>query len=214
MHKIISNQNSTICIKNSIDENIFTHLETNSYDNIFVITEKEIFNIYHKHEIFKKDFKIITISNNSYPIKSLAMIDKIIYDLNINKCGRHSLLIGFGGGVVTDLVGFIASIYMRGIKHIFIPTTLLGMVDASIGGKTGVNTQLGKNLIGTFKHPEYIYIDSDFLQTLEQQYMIDGFAEIIKYGLIKDKNLFLQVIDEFHKCINQEDYEILCMSEN
>ena len=137
------------------------------------------------------------------------MTHLIINDLTKGGCTRNSLIIGFGGGVITDFSGFIASIYMRGIKHILIPTTLLGMVDAAIGGKTGINTQFGKNLIGTFKNPEYIYIDSFFLKTLKQKCMIDGFAEIIKYGLIKDEILFFQCIDNFHKCINHEDYEIL-----
>tara|TARA_B110000438_G_scaffold302194_1_gene359150 strand:- start:17 stop:1075 length:1059 start_codon:yes stop_codon:yes gene_type:complete len=208
MHKIISNFNSKICIKNIIDENIFDYLNTTSYDYVFIITQEQIFNLYNDHEIFQRGYKVIKIQHNQ-PIKNLEMTHLIINDLTKGGCTRNSLIIGFGGGVITDFSGFIASIYMRGIKHILIPTTLLGMVDAAIGGKTGINTKFGKNLIGTFKYPEYIYIDSFFLKTLKQEYMIDGFAEIIKYGLIKDKNLFFQSIDNFHKCINQEEYAIL-----
>jgi len=105
-------------------------------------------------------------------------------------CGRDTLLIALGGGVVTDLVGFIASTYMRGISYISVPTTLMGMVDAAIGGKTGVNTRAGKNLIGTFYQPEEIFIDLDYLETLPLKERNEGLTEVIKYGLIRDRRLF------------------------
>ena len=109
----------------------------------------------------------------------------------------NSLIIGMGGGVITDMVGFIASIYMRGIDHILVPTTLLGMVDASIGGKTGINAQKGKNIIGTFKQPETVIIDPVFLNTLNTGQIINGLAEVIKYGLICDDKLFFYIKEKF-----------------
>ena len=207
MHKIVIN-NSKIYMKNLINENIFSNLTTNIYDHVFVITEETVFNIYQDHEIFHKGFKVVNIKQNQ-PIKTLETSQIIINELSNLGCTRKSLIIGFGGGVIMDFSGFIASIYMRGIDHIFIPTTLLGMVDAAIGGKTGVNTKFSKNLIGTFKNPEYIYIDSIFLNSLNKKDMIDGFAEIIKYGLIKDKDLFFESVKNFKTCINHKNSKIL-----
>jgi 3-dehydroquinate synthase len=104
-------------------------------------------------------------------------------------CARDTLLIGIGGGIVSDMVGFIAATYFRGIKFILIPTTLLAMVDASIGGKNGVNTVYGKNLIGTFYMPEAVFIDTNILKTLPKKEMMNGYAEIIKYGLLCDETI-------------------------
>ena len=208
MHKIKFNNNNVVYIKNKIDENLFINLKTDNYDHVFIITQKKLLHLYSDHEIFQKEYKLITLENNEN-IKNLNNVDKIINELIINNCTRKSLIIGFGGGVITDLVGFIASIYMRGINHIFIPTSLLGMVDASIGGKTGVNNTLGKNLIGTFKHPSIVFIDYSFLKTLDKQTLIDGFAEVLKYSLIKDENFFLKIINHFDDCINFIDIDIL-----
>ncbi len=103
---------------------------------------------------------------------------------------RNSLLIAFGGGVVGDIAGFVASTYMRGIKYIQVPTSLLAQVDSSVGGKTGVNHPLGKNMIGTFYQPSLVLIDIDNLRTLPQREFYAGMAEIIKYGIIADRALF------------------------
>src|SRR5690606_24514080 len=103
------------------------------------------------------------------------------------------LIINLGGGVVTDMGGFIASVYQRGIDFINIPTTLLGMVDASIGGKTGIDLGNLKNQLGVFATPKAIYTDITFLETLETREMVNGFAEMIKHALIKDSNLWLKL---------------------
>lgn len=103
---------------------------------------------------------------------------------------RDSLLVAFGGGVVGDITGFVASTYMRGIRYIQVPTTLLAQVDSSVGGKTGVNHPLGKNMVGTFYQPSLVLIDVDTLRTLSQREFNAGIAEIIKYGVIADKGLF------------------------
>lgn len=104
--------------------------------------------------------------------------------------GRDTCLIALGGGVVTDLVGFLGATYCRGIPVIYIPTTLLSMVDASIGGKTGVNTPHGKNLIGTFTQPHAVLIDTNMLTTLPNDEWQNGIVEIIKHALIADRDLF------------------------
>ena len=106
------------------------------------------------------------------------------------KFGRETLLIGLGGGVVTDFTAFLASTYMRGVRLILVPTTLLAMVDAAIGGKSGVDTPFGKNLIGTIYHPSHIFIDPALLSSLPEQEWIHGLAEILKYGLIADPSIW------------------------
>jgi len=104
--------------------------------------------------------------------------------------GRKDLVINLGGGVVTDMGGFIASIYKRGVDFIHIPTTLLGMVDASIGGKTGIDLGMYKNQLGVFSNPKAIFVDKSFLETLELEEMLNGFAEVLKHALIMDVSLF------------------------
>ena len=105
-------------------------------------------------------------------------------------CGRDTCIIALGGGVVTDLAGFVAATYCRGIPVIYIPTSLLAMVDAAIGGKTAVNTPYGKNLIGTFTQPQAVFLDIDTLSTLPEHEYINAFAEVIKHALIVDPNYF------------------------
>jgi len=103
---------------------------------------------------------------------------------------RSSLLVALGGGVIGDITGFVASTYMRGIRFVQVPTTLLAQVDSSVGGKTGVNHPLGKNMIGTFSQPSLVFIDIDTLRTLPDREFYSGMAEIIKYGVISDGRLF------------------------
>jgi 3-dehydroquinate synthase len=106
---------------------------------------------------------------------------------------RQSFVIGLGGGVVGDLSGFVAAIFQRGIPHVQIPTTLLAMVDSSIGGKTGVNTRDGKNLLGAVHHPALVIDDVDLLKSLQPRKFNQGFAEIIKHGIIADAEMFAEL---------------------
>ena len=114
-----------------------------------------------------------------------------IYEALINaKLTRSDLLIALGGGVIGDLAGFAASSYLRGIKFVQIPTSLLAQVDSSVGGKVAVDLSQGKNLVGAFYHPKAVIIDPDVLNTLPDHFISDGMGEVIKYGCIKDKELF------------------------
>lgn len=122
--------------------------------------------------------------------KSLKMAERIYKALLRFGLDRQSFLVAFGGGVVGDLTGYVAATYMRGISYIQIPTTLMAQVDSSIGGKTGVNLPEGKNLVGCFWQPEAVFIDIKFLNTLPKRELKNGLAEVIKYGIIKDKKLF------------------------
>ncbi len=122
--------------------------------------------------------------------KSLDWFEKISAFLLQNNCGRDTCLIALGGGVVGDLTGFVAACYQRGVPFIQIPTTLLSQVDSSVGGKTAVNHPLGKNMIGAFYQPQAVFIDTQSLRTLPKREFAAGMAEVIKYGLIYDTELF------------------------
>jgi 3-dehydroquinate synthase len=122
--------------------------------------------------------------------KSLEWFEKISAFLLENNCGRDTCLIALGGGVIGDLTGFVAACYQRGVPFIQIPTTLLSQVDSSVGGKTAVNHPLGKNMIGAFYQPQAVFIDTHSLKTLPKREFAAGMAEVIKYGLIYDTELF------------------------
>lgn len=122
--------------------------------------------------------------------KNQQTVDSIINQLINLHADRQTFILGIGGGVITDITGFVASIYMRGIKFAFVPTSILAMVDASIGGKNGIDVGVYKNLIGVIKHPEFLLYDYSFLETLPDEEWVNGFAEIIKHACIKDSDMF------------------------
>lgn len=133
--------------------------------------------------------EVITIPDGEQ-YKTLSTVEKILEALFEAQFDRKSLLIAFGGGVIGDMTGFAASLYQRGIDFIQIPTTLLSQVDASVGGKTGVNNRYGKNLIGAFYQPKAVYIDPYFLTTLPQREFAAGIAEVVKMAVMFDSDLF------------------------
>ena len=122
--------------------------------------------------------------------KNTATLNLIYDALLKNRCERSTTLIGLGGGVIGDLTGYAAATYLRGVPFIQIPTTLLSQVDSSVGGKTGINHPLGKNMIGAFYQPKLVLADIDTLQTLPPRELSAGVAEVIKYGLIRDADFF------------------------
>ncbi|KIE58411.1 3-dehydroquinate synthase [Methylacidiphilum kamchatkense Kam1] len=125
--------------------------------------------------------------------KSFRTLEAIVKKLAEMKLDRKSTLLALGGGVTGDLVGFAASIFLRGISFILIPTTLLAMVDSSIGGKTGINLPQGKNLIGSFYQPLEVWIDPEVLHTLSPRLLSAGMAEVIKYGMIAEEKLLEEI---------------------
>jgi 3-dehydroquinate synthase len=136
-----------------------------------------------------KDLHVVTIPDGE-KYKNLETIVTILDKLFSKKLDRKSQLIAFGGGVIGDMTGFTASLYQRGIAFTQIPTTLLSQVDASVGGKTGVNNKFGKNLIGAFYQPKAVYIDTDFLDTLPSREFSSGIAEIVKMAVMFDSDYF------------------------
>ncbi len=159
---------------------------------VAIITNHKIAGLhinYLTNKIKAKELHIITLPDGE-EYKNWESIEYILNRLFDAKFDRNSLLIAFGGGVVGDMTGFAASIFLRGISFIQIPTTLLAMVDSSVGGKTGINNKYGKNLIGSFYQPDGVYIDTHFLSTLDKREFAAGMAEIIKMAVMFDKEFF------------------------
>jgi 3-dehydroquinate synthase len=165
----------------------FSYLEKLVTKEIAVIITDE--NIASSHSKKFEGWKTIVIKPGEQS-KQQETVNYIIRELINTKADRNTFIIGAGGGVVTDIAGYVASIYMRGVKFGFVPTTILAMVDASIGGKNGIDVGTYKNLVGAIRQPEFLLYDYSFLQTLPESQWINGFAEIIKHASIKDAELF------------------------
>ena len=142
------------------------------------------------------------IINSSEKNKSYQTLQKIHSFLISNNYGRDSVIVAMGGGIVGDIAGFTASTYMRGIKYIQIPTTLLSSVDSSVGGKTGINFENTKNIIGSFYQPEFVIIDTKFFNTLPVEERLCGLGEIIKYCFLIDKRFFNYVKNNVENILN------------
>ncbi len=137
--------------------------------------------------------------------KTLDWANAVFTALLINAFDRRSPLVALGGGVIGDLTGFAAACYMRGVPFVQAPTTLLAMVDSSVGGKTGVNHPMGKNMIGAFHQPRLVLMDLDALKTLPKEELLSGMAEVIKYGVIWDRELFDFLEKNREKILNLEE---------
>lgn len=151
----------------------------------------------------KIDAVLLTIPHGEKS-KSLKTAEKLLTTMTLLGFTRQDAVITLGGGVVGDLGGFIASVFMRGINYIHVPTTLLAMVDSSIGGKTGVDLATGKNLAGTFHQPKAVLIDQTVLKTLPKDEILNGAAEIIKCGVIADEPLFNLLEKDIKKLLKLE----------
>ncbi len=182
-----------------------------SYDkqHIVIITNDHIAKLY---EPLFKGYKMLLLPSHESS-KDLATIGTLCRQLLEMEAGRNTLLIGVGGGVVTDITGFVASVYMRGVAFGFVPTSLLGMVDAAIGGKNGVNLGLNKNLVGTITQPKFILYDTGFLQTLPNVEWSNGFAEIIKCACIFDAGLFDELATQNISFYRHDDHALLALIE-
>jgi 3-dehydroquinate synthase len=174
-------------------------------DNVHMLYASKIMNLLEESGLQAKVFKVPHGENS----KSLSTANQLYTQLLASSASRKSTILAFGGGVVGDLAGFVAATFMRGIKFVQIPTTILSDVDSSVGGKVGVNHDLGKNLIGAFYHPEFVLIDSHVLKTLPEREIIAGFAEIAKYGFIWDKNLYNLLQKNFDQLFTLNDFHLL-----
>ena len=199
-------------IDNSYDITIDA-LQTMHFDTkVAIVTNPTIANLHLDFLLTKitaKELHIITVPDGE-EYKNQESIDIILKSMFENRFNRKSLLIAFGGGVIGDMTGYASSIYQRGIDFVQIPTTLLSQVDASVGGKTGMNNKYGKNLIGAFHQPKAVYIDPNFLKTLPSREFGAGVAEIVKMAVTFNKNFFtfletqdLTNPDILQECIKQ-----------
>ncbi|BBA84653.1 3-dehydroquinate synthase [endosymbiont of Euscepes postfasciatus] len=190
--------------------NIFSKIENNH--KIMFITNDFLFKKYFRY-IIKKNinnlyYKYYIIPDGEFS-KSINILNNIITALLNFNYNKKTYLIAIGGGVIGDLTGFVSSIYLRGIKYVQIPTTLLSQVDSSIGGKTAINHALGKNMIGTFYNPEFVFTDTKFLYSLPNKELLSGIAEIIKYSLILDYNFFIWIEKNIFKILKLDKKTIL-----
>ena len=176
----------------------------NNYFNVFVKNLKK----------YTSSVNLIHVSGGD-KTKSIYQLNLILEKSLSFEIDRNSLIIAFGGGVVGDIAGFAASILLRGINYIQVPTTLLSQVDSSVGGKTGINSSKSKNLIGSFHQPLAVIIDIEMLKSLPTREFVAGLAEVVKYGLINDRKFFDYIDLHYKEILNYDQEklkEIICKS--
>ena len=177
---------------NRITDDLSNVLNKMTYDKLFILTdehtEKKCFPLIASLPIIANAKRVVIPADDTN--KTIENLSRVWKFLTTNGATRHSLLINLGGGMITDLGGFAAATYKRGIAYINIPTTLLGSVDASVGGKTGINFEGYKNEIGSFHPSEYVIISAEFLNTLSQKDILSGYAEMIKHALLESESIW------------------------
>lgn len=164
-----------------------------------IVTDENLNSIYGervKKNLEKDGFevKLIVVAAGEKS-KSFGVLQELYNGFLDFKLTRSDLIIAFGGGVVGDLCGFAASTFLRGVPFVQVPTSLLAQIDSSVGGKVAIDLERGKNLVGSFYHPEFVLIDTELLKTLDKRFLWDGMAEVIKYGCISSKELFSRLME-------------------
>ncbi len=204
---VIKNKNNftNIIFKNKY---ITKYLESLLKKNktVFCVADNKVNYLFKKFK-GKNNFNLILVKGGE-SIKNIDLYYQLCNELLKREINREALLVAVGGGTVGDLCGFISSTLLRGLDYKLIPTTLLSQVDSSIGGKNGINTKNGKNLIGTFYHPSEVIIDTEVLKSLPKREIKSGYAEIVKHSLIKDKSFF-KWLDKYHHKLLNNDYKLL-----
>lgn len=173
---------------------------------VFVLSTQDVWNLHGEklaNALQNIDFHLLTFAGGEHR-KRMAEVETLAEQMANAGADRSSVLVAFGGGIVTDLGGFLASIFMRGIPVIQVPTTLLAQVDAAVGGKTGTNLVAGKNLVGTFHQPLAVIVDPTVLATLPEREFRAGLQEILKAGVIRDRALFETMATEWKAILAQE----------
>jgi len=203
MHTITiqgSSKESTILVGEACS-NVKKYLPSSQ---VVIITDNNVFDNYQE---FFPDGNVIRIDTGE-GIKNFETVDYIIDELVKIEADRSAFMLGVGGGVVCDITGFVASIYMRGLSFGFISTTLLSQVDASVGGKNGINFKGYKNIVGVFNQPDFVICDPEMLKTLPEGELLNGCAEIIKHGVIAEIELF-EYLEQNYNRIFDLDREVL-----
>jgi len=196
--KTITYHNTPIYIGAAYPD-LVSHIPENTSQVILLIDA----HVFAQPEYNFENFKYIVVPAGESS-KSLRYIENLLEDLIGLGLDRTGFLVGVGGGVVCDITGFVASVFMRGVRFGFVPTSLLAQVDASIGGKNGVNLGAYKNMVGTFTQPEFILVDLNFLQTLPQVEFVGGMAEVVKHACIRDVAYFEFIEHNFDRILSKE----------
>lgn len=198
-----------IGVDNLCDPEILTrHIKSKQ---VVVVTNETIAPLYLdkvKKHLQQYQLEVVILPDGEQ-YKTLAIMETIFDALLTGKFSRNTTLIALGGGVIGDISGFAAACYQRGIPFIQIPTTLLAQVDSSVGGKTGVNHALGKNMIGAFYQPQSVIIDVKVLETLDDRQLAAGLAEVIKYGLIQDADFFSWIETNIEKILARDQESLI-----
>ena len=180
-----------ILIEKGLLKRLSEKLEDIDFSNALIITDTNVYTLC-KEMIDALGFPVITVQPGEKS-KTLKVYSEVIEKVIVTGLNRDALILAIGGGVVGDLAGFVAATYLRGIRYIQVPTTLLAQVDSSIGGKVAVNSKYGKNLIGNFYQPIAVFIDPQLLLTLKPRDIKSGIGELIKYGMIESPELFKKI---------------------
>ncbi|MCX7780741.1 MAG: 3-dehydroquinate synthase [Negativicutes bacterium] len=175
-------------------------------DRWFILTDHNLDRLYGEHidAAFHGQSHVKLAVPPGESAKTLRSAETILAAMLDARLTRHSVMVAFGGGVIGDLAGFCASIYMRGIRYVQVPTSLLAQVDSSVGGKTGVNMRQGKNMVGTFYQPQVVLIDPETLATLPERDFTAGLSEAVKYGIICDYQLLEFISENFTRICARE----------
>lgn len=178
--------------------------------NVLIVCDKNVYNFWEKEidrllkTSLKKGKANLIIINSTEKLKTFNTTQKILRELLKYEYGRDSMLVAIGGGIVGDIVGFAAAIFSRGVQYVQVPTTLLAAVDSSVGGKTGINFENTKNIIGAFKQPKFVLINTTLFKTLPSQEMISGLGEVIKYAYLTNSDYFEYVSENINGIIDRE----------
>ena len=210
----LQNRSYPIWIENGLLKTLPELLQPLNLGQIWVIfSQEEIYSHYGNiinDSLQSGGFKTIYIPlSEGEDAKSFSTMENVFSQLLAHDCDRSCTFLSLGGGVVGDIVGFLAATFMRGVDYIQIPTTLLAMVDSSIGGKTGVNLPEGKNLVGAFWQPKAVFVDPEVLKTLPERELTSAMGEVIKYGAILDKELFDMVSNNIDDLLTANNSSLL-----
>ena len=185
-----------VVIAEQLDESLTEAVKACEHDRVFILadetTERCCLPVVERFDVLRDARRIVIGATDTH--KTLQSLAHVWEELGNGGATRHTLLINIGGGMVTDLGGFAASTFKRGINYINIPTTLLSMVDASVGGKTGINFNGLKNEIGVFNNASTVILDTQFLKTLDVENICSGYAEMLKHGLISNEQMWAELL--------------------
>jgi 3-dehydroquinate synthase len=201
----------------NIGRGIRTHLGqllspalANPPQRVAIISNKRVFGLYGRElvrSLKPSGFKTLSwLMPEGERYKSFASLEKAVQFLSENRFERNDLVLALGGGVVGDLAGFAAAVYLRGVPVVQVPTTLLAQIDSSVGGKTGINLPTGKNLVGAFHQPAAVFIDTETVMSLPQRELVAGFCEMVKQALIADKTLFGKTINCLREVAREREF--------